>query len=234
MTLMVYWKDKEIEVWTSPVADKKQVRRSLKQLQRVKTWQLLVLLLLAGLISATFLRLNNIGMIERRTAVLAADKAGDKQALKNRLYDLQRYAATHMNANPDRIALEGQHRRDSQQAKEAAEKNGGAGANDNVYKKAADVCDPIGIAQGWRWPDPRYIACIDNELSKYPAADGPVESIKLPNINLYYHSFVSPIWSPDFAGWSLVVCAVILLMIVARLIGLVVLRLLLKRHYSSI
>jgi len=216
------------------VADKKRVKKNIKQLQRVKTWQLVILLLLAVLMAATFLRLNNIGMLDRRDAVYAADKAGDSEVLKNRLYDLQRYVTAHMNASPDKIALEGQYQRDSEKAKALAEASGSNNPNGNVYQKAADVCDPIGRAQGWRWPDPRYIACVDQELSKYPAAAGLAQSIQLPDVNLYYHSFVSPLWSPDFAGWSVVICLVIVTMIVTRLVSLLVLRALLRRHFQSV
>lgn len=216
------------------MADKRRVKKSIKQLQRIKTWQLVILLLLAGIIAATFLRLNNIGMVERRSAVIAADVTGNNEDIKNRLYDLQRYVSQHMNASTEKIALDGQYHRDSQKAKEAAEAASNGDSNGNVYGQAAAVCDPIGIAQGWRWPDPRYIACIDSELSKYPAATGPVTTIELPNVNLYYHSFTSPLWSPDFAGWSLLVCLVIVVIIVTRTISLLVLRLLLRRHYSAV
>ncbi|MDB5165322.1 MAG: hypothetical protein JWM00_212 [Candidatus Saccharibacteria bacterium] len=216
------------------MADKKRVKKNIKQLQRIKTWQLVIVLLLTILIAATFLRLNNIGMLERRDAVYAADKAGDSEILKNRLYDLQRYVSAHMNANPDKIALEGQYERDSQRAKALAEAAGSNNPNGNVYQKAADVCDPIGRAQGWRWPDPRYIACVDAELSKYPATTGSAQTIQLPDVNLYYHSFVSPLWSPDFAGWSVIICAVIVVMIIARIVGLLVLRAMLRQHFRSI
>lgn len=213
------------------MADKRDVRRNIKRLEHVKTWQLLILLLLAVLMAATFLRLNNVGMVERRKSVLSADEAGNLEDIQNRLYDLQRYTSSHMNADTGRIALEYQYQRDSQKAKAAAEANNQTG---NVYKKAAQVCDPIGIAQGWRWPDPRYIACIDGELSKYPAGTDPGSGIKLPNINLYYHSFKSPIWSPDFAGFSVLVCLLLVVAIIARLITVGVLRLLLRRHYRSV
>ncbi|MNH29380.1 hypothetical protein D3C79_896070 [compost metagenome] len=96
------------------------------------------------------------------------------------------------------------------------------------------MCDPIARTQGWRWPDPRYTQCIDSELSKYPAANGPVTSIKVPDVSMYYHSYVSPVWSPDFAGFSLLACAILMLMIIVRLVSLFVLRLLLKQHYKSV
>jgi len=147
---------------------------------------------------------------------------------------LQRYVSAHMNANPEKIALEGLYQRDSQKAKEAAQAAGSNNPNGNVYQKAADVCDPIGKAQGWRWPDPRYIACVDTELSKFPATNGPAASIQLPDVSMYYHSFISPMWSPDFAGWSVVVCLIIIIMIVARIFSLIILRALLKRHYQAV
>lgn len=213
------------------MADKRRVKKTIKNIQRVKTWQLVILLVLAGLIAATFLRLNNVGMVERRTAVLQADESGDKIALFNNLYALQRYVSEHMNADPGRIALQHQYERDAEAAKDKAQRTA-SDKGSNAYQKASDVCDPRAIAQGWRWPDPRYLGCINKELKKYP--DSEVAIMELPNVNLYYHSFYSPAWSPDFAGWSLVACAVILLVIIVRLVSLLVLKALLKRHYSSI
>lgn len=213
------------------MADKRRVKKTIKQIQRVKTWQLLVLLLIAGLITATFLRLNNVGMVERRTAVLQADKEGDTIAVFNNLYALQRYVSEHMNADPGKVALEYQYKRDADTARKKAEKaatSKGSGA----YKKAADVCDPQAIANGWRWPDPRYLNCIDAELKKSPEASVP--TIELPNVSLYYHTFYSPGWSPDFAGWSLLISIAIALVIALRLTSLLILKALIKKHFSSI
>lgn len=216
------------------MADTREIRSNIRKLQTVKTWQLFVALLLAMFVSATFLRLNNIGMIERREAVLAADAHGDPEQIQKRLYDLQRYVSSHMNTNPGRIALTEQYARDSAEIKKKAEEANSGNPNGNIYKKAADVCDPIGRAQGWRWPDPRYTACVDRELSKYPSAETLTSKVALPDPTLYYHTFTSPIWSPDFAGLSVLVCLLILMMIVIRAASLLILRLLLRRHYSSV
>lgn len=209
------------------MADKRQVKKSIKQLQRVKTWQLVVLLLLMAFVAATFLRLNNIGMSERREAVLAADKTGDTETMRNRLYDLQRYVAAHMNTDTGPIYLEGQYQRDAQARVDQAKENNLSGPN--IHALAEQVCRP----QFTVW-SPAYVQCFADELAKYPPSAGPVEQVQLPSPELYRYSFASPLWSADFAGWSLVVCAVILVMIVARLISLVVLRLLLKHHYRGI
>ena len=86
--------------------DKKKTKFRIKRLSQIKTWQLVILLIMSGFISATFLRLNNVGMVERRESVEHADKAGDIVNLQQRLYDLQRYVSTHMNADPGKIALD--------------------------------------------------------------------------------------------------------------------------------
>ena len=210
------------------VVDKKQVRRSIKGLQRIKTWQLIVLLLLVGFVAATFLRLNNIGMIDRRSAVIAADEAGNEEAIINRLYDLQQYVSQHMNTDLGRgVYLESSYNRDLQdwQANQYGDQN----PNGNIYRKAQEVCAPLFSSYS-----AAYLQCTTSELAKYPAAANPGDSSGKPRQETYIHNFATPAWSPDFAGWSLVVCAVIAGLIVARLISLGILHLLLRRHYRAV
>jgi len=209
------------------VADKRRVKKSIRQLQRIKTWQLLLLLIVVGFIAATFLRLNNIGMIQRRDAVLAADKAGEESTIQSRLYDLQRYSAAHMNGSTGQFYLEEQYKRDAQAAVDAASNDDNP--NGNINAKAEAVCKP----QYTVWSQ-AYVQCFADELAKYPPSPDPAENVKFPDTSLYRYEFVSPLWSPDFAGFSVLVCVVITLMIVVRLVSLGVLRLLLKRHYRGI
>ncbi len=208
------------------LADKRHIRKGIRRLQRIKTWQLLILLILAGFLAATFLRLNNIGMIQRRDAVLSADKEGDVNVIQSRLYDLQRYVFEHANASTGQFYLEHQYRRDAQKAVDAASSD--SNPNGNINAKAEAVCRP----QYSVW-SPAYVQCFTDELSKYPPSPDPTQNVTLPRVDLYKKEYVSPLWSPDFAGWSLVVCAVIVLMIITRLISLGILRLLLKRHYRG-
>ena len=81
------------------MADKGRIKQDIKNLQRIKTWQLIILLIIVGFIAATFLRLNSIGMVQRREAVISADKQGNEEDIITRLYDLQRYVAAHMNTD---------------------------------------------------------------------------------------------------------------------------------------
>ena len=210
------------------MADKRQVRKSIKDLQRIKTWQLFVLLILAGFISATLLRLNNIGMVERRAAVMAADKVGNQEITIQRLYDLQHYVSAHMNTDLGKgVYLEAGYQRDSQAALTAA--SGDQNPNGNIYKKAQEVCAPR--FSGY---STAYLQCTTGELAKYPAASSLTEAVHLPSASSYLHAFASPFWSPDFAGWSVVLCGVLALMILARLIGLGILKLMLRQHYRRI
>ncbi len=209
------------------MVDKRRVKKSIRQLQRIKTWQLLILAILVAFVAATFLRLNNIGMAQRREAVLAADKTGDTGVTQSRLYDLQRYSAGHMNADTGVFYLEQQYRRDSQKLVDAAKNDDNPNGNINV--KAEAVCKP----QYTVW-SPAYVQCFTDELAKYPPSPDPAQNVTLPSTSLYRHSYASPLWSPDFAGWSVLVCGVILLMIVVRLASLGILHLLLKQHYRGI
>lgn len=186
-----------------------------------------MLLIVFGFITATFLRLNNIGMIERRTAVLEADKAGRTEDIAKRLYDLQRYSAAHANATTGPFYLEHQYRRDAQAAYEAASKAESAHGNVNV--KAEAVCKPRFTV----W-SPAYVQCFKEELDKYPASPDPAQTINLPDTKLYRHSFISPLWSFDYAGLAMLICAGIIIVIVSRLIGIAILRMLLSRQYKSV
>jgi len=166
-------------------------------------------------------------MVDRRNAVLTADKAGDQTDTESRLYDLQRYASAHENADTGEFYLQGQYSRDAQNLVDAASKY--SNPNGNINVKAEAVCKP----QYKVWSE-AYVQCFADELAKYPPSPNPAENVTLPNSLLYRYSFVSPLWASDFAGWSMLVCVLILLMILLRLTGLLALRMLLKRHYRGI
>lgn len=210
------------------MADKGRIKKSIKDLQRIKTWQLIVLLVIVGFVAATFLRLNNIGMVERRTAVLSADSEGDEQVIINRLYDLQRHVSSHMNTELGRgVYLESSYSRDLQEWQSA--QYGDSNPNGNIYKKAQEVCAPRFSSYS-----AAYLQCTTSELAKYPAASGPASETSKPRQEAYIHSFSSPLWSPDFAGWSVLVFIIILVLIIVRFVSLGVLTLMLRKHYKSI
>jgi hypothetical protein len=170
------------------VVDKRQVRHNIKRLQRVKTWQLVILLILMGFLSATFLRLNNIGMVERRAAVITADSAGDDAITQSRLYDLQRYVSAHMNTNMGKgIYLEETYKRDVKIAYEKVSNES------NIYKKAQEVCAP----QFTSWSQ-AYVQCTIGELAKYPASDSILAYLCFTALVVRFCRLVCPCLCSDF------------------------------------
>lgn len=209
------------------MANSRELNKDIKQLSRVKTWQLLILLILMSVVSLTLLRLNNIEMIQHRDTVLNADKAGDDGATYNALINLQHYVAGHMNADTGPFFLEASYKKDFAGAyREAANYHD---PNGNVNVRADKVCAPQFTQYSQAYTD-----CFAAQLKKYPAAPNPAETIKIPNSSLYQHDFVSPRWSPDFAGLSVLVCFVIAFIIIARLVTLGILYVVLRWRYRQV
>lgn len=210
------------------MAESKTIRRSLKRVQSIKTWQLFILLILSLFVSATFLRLNNTGMIQRRDAVEGADKSGNSEETADRLYDLQRYVAAHMNADPGAVYLQEQYNRDVKAAVTLA--SGDLDGYDTPQARADAICNPNLQSHGY---SKAYQDCMLRELSREGQVVDPGQ-IKLPNPALYRYSFSGPLWSPDFAGWSVVLSFLLAAAIVVRLSIVLVLRLLLRHHYKQL
>lgn len=210
------------------MAEKAKFRHGVERLQQVKTWQLVVLLIIFAFVAATFLRLNNIGMIERRDAVLTADQGGDTETITSRLYDLQRYVSGHMNTELGRgVYLEASFNRDLAAWQET--QYGDYNPNGNIYKQAVATC-----GQRFSSWSTAYVLCVSSELEKYPPADGSASEANRPREEMYIYSYVSPFWSPDFAGWSVLICIVLVLLILVRLVGHGILQLMLRHHYKRL
>ncbi|MDO5343335.1 MAG: hypothetical protein Q4F02_00270 [Candidatus Saccharibacteria bacterium] len=214
------------------MTDTRGTKRKIQKLEQIKTWQLVVLFVMLGFVTATFLRLNNIGMIERRDAVINADKQDDTDTLQRRVYDLQRYVSSHMNADPGRIALEYSYERAYKAALAEFEAKVKSQSSNDTVAKVRQECDARAQAGGWgrfyRTADPRYVACINEEWAKYPAASTAASKFTPPSPAPFYQTFVPPLWSSDFAGWSLLATGVVGLLIIARLFSMLALRTLLK------
>lgn len=204
-----------------------QLRYAQRKIQRVKTWQLVLVLILSGFVTATFLRLNNIGMVRRYEAVVAADKDGRDGDVATRMYDLQRYVAAHMNTSTGQFDLTEQYQRDVQKAIEAATND--TNPNGNINAQAEAVCRPRFSSYS-----SAYLQCFLDEISKYPSAPNPDTDVELPNPALYRHSFASPRWSPDFAGFSLLFSLIVALIILSRWLHIGLLYLLLKLRQKGI
>lgn len=143
------------------VENRKEVKRSIKNLRKIKTWQLVLLLFVGSFASATFLRINNVEMSKRREAVLKSDKAKDLAGIKSGLYDLSSFVASHMNTSTGTFFLEQTYREDVKQAYEKASK--AEGEHGNIFVKAQEVCAPK--FSSWSLA---YVQCVNQELGKFP------------------------------------------------------------------
>jgi hypothetical protein len=214
--------------------------------RKVKAWQLLLVLIVMLFATVTLLRLNNIAMTSRLESVLAADKSGDRQALEARLLELKKYVFSHITlgikqdgqgtqiySGTGTFYLENSYKRDSQAVLDEAAKVSAGNPNGNVYKKVADICDPIAKQYGWRWPDQPYIDCFSRELAKFNSASEVPLRVELPSTELYRLNYASPVWAPDFVGFSVLVCALLILVLLIKLILYLVLRVILWKYSKT-
>lgn len=213
------------------LTDKAKYHHMLRTIQRLKTWQLLVLLLLGLIVSATFLRLNNLGMVERRNAVIQADSETDSEKLRDAIVELQHYVTHHMNTNMENgFFLSDTYARDRDAALDSAGSD--TNPNSDVYQQASVECRA-------KWQGGResfrndYVQCVIDRVAALSPQSSAEQTLQLPKADAYRINFSSPLWSLDLAGLSVAFCVLLVLVIVTRMLSVLVLRLLLSRHYRS-
>ena len=212
--------------------DKATYRRTLRRIRSLKTWQLVVVLFLGIILSATLLRLNNLEMVERRTAVIQADEKGDPEAIRASIVELQRYIARHMNTSLEGgFFLSKTYERDRDAALAAA--NQSTNPNSSVYQQASIDCRSRfqGGRESFRND---YVQCVIERVSTLSPQTDIEQTLNLPKADAYKVNFSSPFWTPDLAGLAVAFCVLVTLVILGRALLTLVLRMLLKRHYRSI
>lgn len=148
-----------------------------------------------AIVSIVALRHNNQHMEQLKQAVYRADKSNHD--VQGALNNLQAYVTAHMNTDLTTgngsvyppIQLEYTYLRLAQAQDQAA-----LSADRGLYTAAQGYCqklDPTDFSGHNRVP------CIE----QYVTAHG----VNIPNLpaSLYEFDFLSPSWSPDLAGWSL-------------------------------
>jgi len=208
--------------------NKRKLNQYLKAVRQLKTWQLLVAFVLMVFVSATLLRLNNLGMIEKRDAVIAADKAGNDKAVQKSLVDLQKYVSSHMNTSLNKgVYRENAYARDRDAAIEAA--SNASNPNSAVYQQASIECRArfAGGVESFRND---YVQCVLERVASLSPSQDPSSGIHLPKADLYRYDFISPVWTPDFTGLVVLSTLLIGLVILAKTTFTVIVLLLIKRR----
>ena len=217
-------------------------KRGRVRLKRIKTWQLLVMLVLLLFVDATLLRMDHVRMTELRDEVLRADTNENDEEIIRALEELKGYVFSNIVVNvvddngrqevifgTGPFYLERQYIKTANKALAEAEATIAAdnNPNGNIYQMASEVCRPQAIANGWSWDDANYINCMVGEIQKYPAADELNDTIaaSLPSTELYRKDYASPVWAPSWAGWMILVTIVVIVVIFIRGIKWAVLRL---------
>lgn len=156
----------------------------------------LVLFIVGFAVAIYSLRHNNQTMVGLRQEVYAADEAGGD--VNGALNKLREYVYGHMNTNlssggntikpPIQLKYTYERLLEIEQQKAVSE-------NNKLYTEAQTYCQqqiPAGTSGRGRVP------CVQ----EYVASRG-LQTTPIP-VSLYQFDFVSPSWSPDLAGWSLV------------------------------
>lgn len=188
---------------------KRQLHHYWTKIKWLKPWHLLVLAIVSGIICLFSLRANNQHMLELRDAVYSADKnAADVQ---KPLQELQAYVTTHMNTNLNAgntsvyppIQLKYTYERLVQAQKDQVAKNS------DLYTEAQHYCEQQNSTDV---SGRNRVPCIEGYVQSHTQASMP----KIPD-DLYKFAFTSPKWSPDLAGWSMVVAGLSLVLSVIAL-----------------
>lgn len=179
----------------------KKILKKTAALHRIPYWIFLILFIFSAAISIYTLRQNNLNMVRLREAVYEADKNGGD--VNTALNNLRRYVYGHMNTD---LASGGNAIKPPIQLKYtyerlvAAEQQRVNEANSNIYTEAQNYCqarNPEGFSGRVRVP------CVEEYVSRQGVKTNPVPPA------LYQFDFISPTWSPDLAGLSLLVSGVL-------------------------
>lgn len=190
--------------------NKRKLHHIWHKLHVLSYWYFLIGFVIWTGIAVGALRSNNLTALKLRDQVLAVDQAnGDVEAA---LRELRQYVYSHMNTDlasstsvyPP-IQLKYRYERLVEAAKASQP------TQNTVYADAQAYCEK-------NFPESFYgagrLPCIQNYIDTHPVGqDAPP-----PNIpdSLYKFDFASPRWSPDLAGWSLVLAGLFGVLFVVR------------------
>ncbi|MDB5163596.1 MAG: hypothetical protein JWS12_213 [Candidatus Saccharibacteria bacterium] len=173
-------------------------------LRHVSYWYFFAIAAVSLIVAIGALRQNNLTALHLRDQVNKVDQANGN--VEGALRTLRGYIYSHMNTNlasgPNAIKPPVQLKYTYERLVEAQKQSGDA-ATAKIYTEAQNYCEqqfPHGLSGSGRIP------CI----TQYITSHGGTAQQTIPE-DLYKFDFVSPSWSPDLAGWSLVMFTLSLL-----------------------
>jgi hypothetical protein len=179
-----------------------------RRLNRINPWYFLAAGVCFAGVSVYALRQNNLTMISLKEQVAIVDQEnGD---IESALRNLREHVYGHMNtdlssgANPIKppVQLKYEYER-----LVAAEKERVSAETAKIYTEAQTACEaqfPASFSGGPRVP------CIQSYVSSRQVSERPIPD------SLYKFDFVSPAWTPDVAGVSMVLSGLFLVLFLLR------------------
>jgi hypothetical protein len=174
----------------------------------LKAWYFLVLAILFAVLAVQGLRSNYSKMVELREAVYVADRQnGD---VEGALKDLRGHVYGHMNTNlsSGNNAIKPPIQLKERYGRLAAVENDKVKAqNEQIAARSEQICAQQFPAAGY---NAARVTCVQNHV-----AANAVKPQTVPD-DLYKFDFISPRWSPDLAGVSIVLSVVFFVLFAAR------------------
>jgi hypothetical protein len=193
------------------IMNKKYLHHLWTKFRAVKVWYLVVLLLVSATGTVFALRANNLNMVELRQQVYDADH--NNQDVEGALKQLRAYVYAHMNTKlsgggnavypPIQLKYTYQRLQDAE-AQRAKQSSG------QIYTEAQRYCEQQNSVD---FSGRNRVPCIEAYVSSHG-----VQSRTIPDA-MYKFDFVSPAWSPDLAGFGVLISVLILLLLIVRLIA---------------
>lgn len=181
-------------------------------MRSIRTWQLLLVFVLFFALSIYLLRQNNLNMIKLREAVKTADLQNSD--VQGALSALQQYVTSHMNTNlGEGIYLEKTYQRAYDRAVQAKLQVGSSSST--AYQQADRDCRAV-FSNTYSFQ--AYIQCVTAKITALGSAQDPLAGVKAPSTDLYRHNFASPIWTPDLAGWTVLITILLFIIILIKLL----------------
>lgn len=176
--------------------EKRTLRHHYRRVRFIRPWHFLLAALVFFLLGVYGLRQNNLHMVELRDEVIKADERGGN--VEKPLEELRNYVYSHMNTDLSSgpygidppIQLKSKYQRLLEQREESL-----AQVNEQVKARAESICARKHPEKGYNSP---RVACVQRYVQNNAEQPGDVPK------ELYTFDFVSPKWTPDFAGISLV------------------------------
>jgi hypothetical protein len=188
--------------------NKRELNHHYHQASYIKAWQIAVIFLVLLLASVWALRQNSRDLAPIVAAVVEADRQGE--GVEEALLELDSYISSHMNTDIDEpIQLAYSYDRAVQKVLDKAK----ATSDGGIYKKAQAECENPNVVLSVR------AACIQDYVVKNSKPGQEPKAVEFPDKSLYTHSFLSPAWSPDLAGWLVILTFLTGLVLISWLAG---------------